>query len=82
MPSQSSLEGESMPDHWTTTVSPDFESVVGFRDIEACWVCVVKKKKNVERMKIIGIAISSFSKKEINHGFLLIGLRARYIIYY
>ena len=28
-PSQSSLDGESMPDHWMKTWSPDFDRVFG-----------------------------------------------------
>lgn len=48
MPSQSSFEGVSMPDHWMRTESPDLERVVGFREIETCWVTV---KKRVERRK-------------------------------
>lgn len=34
MPSQSSLDGESTPDHWIVTLSPDLGTVFGVTEIE------------------------------------------------
>lgn len=34
MPSQSSLDGESTPDHWIVTLSPDLGTVFGVAEIE------------------------------------------------
>lgn len=50
MPSQSSREGESMPDHWIRTESPDLEREVGERESETVWWVGGKKVKR-RRMK-------------------------------
>lgn len=52
MPSQSRSEGESMPDHWIWTESPDLERTVGVIEMEGLdskeGFIKKKKRKNKE----------------------------------
>lgn len=51
MPSQSSFEGESTPDHWIVTGSPDLERACGDTEMETSEAEGVKRReRRRERM--------------------------------
>lgn len=52
MPSQSSLDGESTPDQWIVTLSPDLGIVFGVAEIETGEEddCEVNKKKRAKQI--------------------------------
>lgn len=63
MPSQSSFEGESTPDHWIVTGSPDLERVCGDTEMETSKAEGVQRRdRRRERMieEVTGIIIFFF----------------------
>lgn len=57
MPSQSSLDGESTPDHWIVTSSPDLGIVLGVTEIETLqWDNSGIKIKNRNRIIDLGFS--------------------------
>ena len=68
MPSQSSSDGESMPDHWMRTVSPDLERVMGETKTETLdWKEGLKKKMEKRKKSVKGIIFSDgVMRKELN----------------